>query len=133
MLLPTFQKVFTFGVWFSALGMPIGLSTGITSWLGSAPAALAQIDTADHVCYLHGADGRQYDLSALCGGFDTPAVPANPENAVGAGFVVVPGTDDEVIDAANTDQVGSRPPLEDILQTIDNAARLLAIPSSADL
>jgi len=64
------QTLFTFGV--------LGLSVG-ASWLSATPTALAQIDTGDHVCYLHGADGREHDLSALCTGFEADTVTAKAE------------------------------------------------------
>ncbi|MEM9089768.1 MAG: hypothetical protein AAGC93_13595 [Cyanobacteria bacterium P01_F01_bin.53] len=34
---------------------------------------LAQVPNADLACYLHSQDGQQYDLSALCGGFEAAA------------------------------------------------------------
>lgn len=33
------------------------------------PTELAQVNHADSACYLHSSDGREYNLSALCGGF----------------------------------------------------------------
>ncbi len=34
-----------------------------------SPIELTQINHANSACYLHSADGREYNLSALCGGF----------------------------------------------------------------
>lgn len=48
--------------------------------LGMALAATAQVNNADLACYLHGTDGRQYDLSELCGGFT--AAPTRSQEVV---------------------------------------------------
>jgi len=50
-----------------------GLLWGAT--LSQTPTAIAQVNNADLACYLNGTDGRQYDLSELCGGFN--ATPTN--------------------------------------------------------
>lgn len=38
-----------------------------------APRSLAQVPNTDLACFLHGMNGRAYDLSSLCGGYDPAA------------------------------------------------------------
>ncbi|MEL7494096.1 MAG: hypothetical protein AAGJ95_09065 [Cyanobacteria bacterium J06554_11] len=45
---------------------------GTATWLSQTPPARAQVNNADLSCYLHTTDGQQFDLSALCAGFDGP-------------------------------------------------------------
>ena len=47
----------------------LSLSSAVTL-LGVSSPALAQVSNADFPCYLSTAEGRQYDLSALCAGFE---------------------------------------------------------------
>lgn len=110
-------QTFISSVWLGALGLSIGVSTSVASWLSTTPPALAQVHTADPVCYFHSADGRQYDLTALCSDSDTSA-PTNQENPAGTNPEPTPRT-------VEADQLSTSPALEDILRTLDDATRLL--------
>lgn len=57
------------------LGLLGGLACGSTLGypLGDSSAAIAQVNNADLACYLNAEDGIQYDLSALCSGFEVAA------------------------------------------------------------
>ncbi|EDX87655.1 hypothetical protein S7335_5365 [Synechococcus sp. PCC 7335] len=114
------------GFRLGALGLSVGVSTSVASWLITEPAALAQVYTADPVCYLHGADGRQHDLTALCSSFGTEAVPTN-QDSVETDPETNPGTGVEV------DQLSNPPALEDTMRAIDEATRLLDLPNLLDL
>lgn len=46
------------------------LSGSLYAILGCAMSAIAQVPNADLACYLHSVDGHEYDLSALCSGFN---------------------------------------------------------------
>ena len=63
------QKIFT----FSALTTLVSLG-----WSNATSGAIAQVNNADHACYLYGSDGQHYDLSALCGAASLEA--STPKN-----------------------------------------------------
>ncbi|MBE9060020.1 hypothetical protein [cf. Phormidesmis sp. LEGE 11477] len=139
------HKAFTLGISISTpvnvLWATVGVSIGAASWLSIAPTALAQVNTADYVCYLHGSDGRHYDLSALCGASDTQAGEAEQAALEEAALEPDPETDideanGEVTDAApgiaDTDQFSSPLSAEEVLRTIDDATRLLNAPNSTN-
>ncbi len=119
------QTLFTIGV--------LGLSVG-ASWLGAAPAALAQIDTGDYVCYFHGPDGREHDLSALCTGFEADTAKADAEEIDAEPANAEPAADSEPTSAADTLR-SIRSELEealgDRLPMIEDATRLLSPPEPA--
>jgi len=48
----------------------LGILAAYASGLMRLPTAIAQVNNANHTCYLHSPDGQEYDLSALCGGFE---------------------------------------------------------------
>lgn len=58
------RKIFTYGLLGTAFCAASWLTPGVTS-------AIAQVRNADLPCYLHSLDGQQYDLSALCSGFES--------------------------------------------------------------
>ncbi len=122
----------------------LGLSVSI-SWLGAIPAALAQIDTGDHVCYFHGSDGQEHNLSALCTGFEADTAKAEPEeiNAepvvdsepTSEGANAEPAVDSEPtnpVDALRSISPELEAALGDRLPMIENATRLLTAPEPDD-
>ncbi|MGB7487950.1 MAG: hypothetical protein WA901_17295 [Phormidesmis sp.] len=59
----------------SFAALPFALSLGERAAIAQINAAqvnIAQVNNADLACYLQSEEGRQYDLSALCGGFSAP-------------------------------------------------------------
>lgn len=68
------------GLLKSAFGSLILGSVGSSAVLQSA--AIAQVNNADLACYLESANGQQYDLSALCGGFTAPVRPGGPSGLI---------------------------------------------------
>lgn len=57
------------GVW-SLTGLSAIASPAIPGSPSLTPIHLAQVNNADSACYLRSPDGQEYDLSALCGGFE---------------------------------------------------------------
>jgi len=58
---------------FAALPFALSLGAGAAiAQVHIAQVHIAQVNNADLACYLQSEEGRQYDLSALCGGFGTP-------------------------------------------------------------
>ncbi|MEL6470091.1 MAG: hypothetical protein AAFQ74_10215 [Cyanobacteria bacterium J06623_4] len=53
-------------------GGAIATLASTAAWLSHPPLAHAQVNNADLSCYLHTTSGQQFDLSALCAGFDGP-------------------------------------------------------------
>ncbi|MEM8501645.1 MAG: hypothetical protein AAF716_00655 [Cyanobacteria bacterium P01_D01_bin.1] len=104
----------------------LGTSVG---WFGVVPAAIAEIDTGDHVCYFHGADGQEHDLSALCTGFESSAATAEQQD-----INAEPEVDSKPTNAADElqsipSELRSAP--DDLLPTLENATRLLSAPEPA--
>ncbi|MEL6350906.1 MAG: hypothetical protein AAFR58_04005 [Cyanobacteria bacterium J06627_28] len=85
-----------------------GLLLGGLGCLLLPAAAPAQVNNADLACYLHGTDGVEYDLSALCTEFEQP--PADDGIVLQTGDVQVTlrwnTTDD--LDLHVTDPFGDR-------------------------
>lgn len=104
-----------------ALGV-LGTSVG---WLGVAPTAIAEIDTGDHVCYFHGADGQEHDLSALCTGFESSADTAEQDINAEREVDRKPTNTADALQSIPS-KLGSAP--DDLLPTLDNATRLLSAP-----
>ena len=76
------KKIFAQNTSYLRLGLVSSLiASGLlgSSAFSHAPTAKAQVNNADLACYLNGSDGRQYDLSELCGGFEA-AVPTGARN-----------------------------------------------------
>ena len=68
---PAYKTLSTLGVCISGL-LPLTAA--------HAQVNIAQVNNADHACYLHSPDGVEYDLSALCGGFQQAQ--ARPQEVV---------------------------------------------------
>ncbi|MEL6605140.1 MAG: hypothetical protein AAFP20_18150 [Cyanobacteria bacterium J06614_10] len=102
-------------------GGAIAALASTATWLSHIPPAHAQVNNADLSCYLHTASGQQFDLSALCAGFDGPqnvvpsaeaSDPANlpaatPDAAAAAAAEAAPTADIPALEPGGT----SLPPL----------------------